>query len=268
MALIDFEGRGIKIEERIAKMIPKWRNKLLRSDDDKFILIDGREGAGKSSLALQIASCLDPNFNIDKICFSGEDFSKAVKSLDRRKADALVLDESYRAVGSRNVMSSVNKAMVALGTEMRQLNLFVIIVLPSFFDLDKYYGIWRSDFLIHVYMRKDGRRGVYMIFTFKKKKKLYLDGKRSYNYVCVRTPLKGLTFNKGYGVIDDLKYREKKVIAFRYEKKPEGIMQKRRKKQLIMTLRYLHDEVKLIDKDIGEIIDLDATTVNLLRNEA
>jgi hypothetical protein len=64
---------------------------------------------------------------------------------------AIVLDEAFMAASSRSVLSEVNKAMMGLATEMRQKNLFVIMCLPTFFDLDKYFAIWRSRMLLHMY---------------------------------------------------------------------------------------------------------------------
>jgi hypothetical protein len=114
-------------------------------------------------------------------------------------------------------MSAINRAMVGLATEMRQLNLFVIIVLPTFFDLDRYFAIWRTDTLFHLYFDKKGKRGRYIMFPFTKKKKLYILGKKMYNYNTVKSPYPACRFNKGY-VVDEMKYRMKKEQAFRVEK--------------------------------------------------
>jgi len=198
----------------IAREIPRWKNDVHNKDKDKVIVIDGREGSGKSALAQQLAIHLDPNFNIDKLCFTAEEFMNKVKDPKIKKGDCIILDEAFLAANSRSAMSSINKAMVGLATEMRQLNLFVIVCLPSFFDLDKYFSLWRTDLLIHTYFDKKGNRGRYILFGANKKKELYLKGKKFYNYGMVKSPYPPCRFKKGY-TVDEEEYRKKKSEAFR-----------------------------------------------------
>ena len=260
------EINGIKISDVVANKIPEWRNDVLKKDEDKFIIVDGGEGTGKSSLAMQLASALDPNFNLSKVAFNSIQFDKIIKDLNRKKGDCIVLDEGYGAVNSRATMSKVNKSMVTLGTEMRQLNLFIIIVLPSFFDLDKYFAMWRSDLLFHVHKRKDGSRGRYVIYPENSKKNLYIEGKKKYNYFAVSAPYQRLQFNKGYGVLDDYEYRKKKAEAFRDTEQQETSVQRRYKGYIITLFKILHEEFGLSDEKIGKYIGLQKMRVNTLRN--
>jgi hypothetical protein len=227
------------------KFIPKWRNEVLKKDRDKVIAIDGREGSGKSVLAQQLAKELDPDFNINKIAFNADEFMMMIKSTERKKGDCIILDEAFLAANSRSSMSTINRAMVGLATEMRQLNLFVIIVLPSFFDLDKYFALWRTDILLHVYFNKQGKRGSYIAFNHEKKKMLYLKGKRFYNYGVVKSGLPPMYFPDGYAVDED-EYRLKKQSAFR-EEKLTALEQKYKEKYQsglleLIKLGYSHEE--------------------------
>jgi ABC-type antimicrobial peptide transport system ATPase subunit len=129
------------MDKIMMQFIPKWKREVLTKDQDKVIGIDGREGSGKSVLAQQLAVELDPNFNIDKIAFNADKFMRMIKDPARKKGDCIILDEAFLSANSRSAMSTINKSMVGLATEMRQLNLFVIVVLPSFFDLDKYFAL-------------------------------------------------------------------------------------------------------------------------------
>ena len=260
------EINKVKIDNIIGKTIPSWKKDVLERDKDKVLLIDGREGSGKSALAMQIASGIDPNFDNSKIAFNGEQFMKMVRDPVRRKGDCIVLDEAFGSANSRSVLTQINKAMVTLATEMRQLNLFVIIVLPSFFDLDRYFAVWRCDTLIHVYFKKDGSRGKYMIFPFNAKKNLYIQGKKFYSYGCVKTPYPTQRFNKGYGNIDEEKYRVDKAVAFRDAKPKEGVVQKRTRERLAVLAIYMKDKMNLTDKEIGDMIDMSRQSVNVLRN--
>ena len=50
----------------------------VRKDYDAFIIMSGREGFGKSTLAMQIAKYLDPNFSVDSVVFTADQFIDAV----------------------------------------------------------------------------------------------------------------------------------------------------------------------------------------------
>ena len=252
------------ISNIIKQRIPEWKKDVLERDKDKVIVIDGREGSGKSVLAQQLASALDPNFNIDKIAFNSIQFISKIKSPKRKKGDCIILDEAFSAANSRASMSSVNRAMIGIATEMRQLNLFVIIVLPSFFDLDKYFAIWRCDVLLHVYFNKEGKRGNYIIFPFHKKKRLYLNGKKLYDYNCVKSPYPPCAFTKGY-VVDEMEYRKRKAEAFRV--RAVSGREEMWKERTIKLILFLKKNYGLIDKEIAEITGSTMDAMRKLRQE-
>ena len=243
------------------QFIPKWKREVLTKDQDKVIAIDGREGSGKSVLAQQLAAELDPNFNIDKIAFSAEQFMTMVKSTDRKKGDCIILDEAFLAANSRSAMSTINRSMVGLATEMRQLNLFVIVVLPSYFDLDRYFALWRTDILLHVYFDKDGNRGRYIAFNHNKKKMLYLKGKKFYNYGVVKAGLPPMRFPKGY-MVDEEEYRKRKQDAFREEK--VNAIEQKYKDRLVKLCTKLHKDDGYTYDNLGETIDMKGATLQKL----
>lgn len=193
--------------------LEKVKDRVINHDADFVIVLDGEEGSGKSVLAQQLASVLDPNFNIDKIAFNAEEFMNLVRNPERKAGDCIILDEAFAGLNARQSLSKINRAVVGLATEMRQLNLFCIIVLPSFFDLDRYFALWRCRALFHVYIDKEGRRGQYKVWKKKEKENLYLLGKKLYNYHAWRPKWRPFNFPKGY-VVDEKEYRSRKIKAF------------------------------------------------------
>jgi len=147
----------------------------LKKDYDFFVIIDGRERFGKSTLASQIAYYLDPTYNLDRCVFTADQFAEAVENAE--KYQAIVFDEAHGYLGSRSSMSAFNRRLIKIMTEMGSKNLIVILCLPNFFELDKYPAIWRSSCLLHVH-----QRARFCFFNFKKKQDLYLKGKRFYAY--------------------------------------------------------------------------------------
>lgn len=180
--------------------------RVLRKDWDMIFLVDGGERAGKSVLAQQCAKVLDPSLNIARICFTPQEFKKAVLEAD--SYTAIIYDEAYTGLNSRAAMSLINRTLVGLLTEIGQRNLIIFVVMPTFFDLDKYVALWRSRALIHIYTGDDFERGYFAFFNADAKKKLYIDGKKYYDYKSIRPNFYG-RFTNGYTVDEDA-YRRKK----------------------------------------------------------
>ncbi len=181
--------------------------KIIKEDWDMVFVYDGMEGSGKSVKCLQDAFYCDPTLNIDRITFNPEDFKKACMSA--KKYQAVVLDEAYGGLSSRGAMGAVNKSIVQMLTVIRQKNLFIYIVLPTFFDLDRYVAIWRSRALIHVYTGNDFQRGFFEFYNIERKKNLFIYGKKTYDYKTQKANYRG-RFMKTY-TIDEGIYREKKM---------------------------------------------------------
>lgn len=200
------------VDKAIKPELDKVTNIVLNKDRDWVTVVDGEEGVGKSVLAQQIALYLDPNFNLDNLVFTADAFIKAIKDPKNTKGTAIVLDEAFNAANARSSMSEVNRSMAGVATEMRQKNLFIIIVLPSFFDLDRYFALWRCKSLFHVYFTDNEDRR-YIIFPKIQKKYLYLAGKKTYNYTKPRSPFPPLVFPHVY-TVNEGEYREKKSMAF------------------------------------------------------
>lgn len=193
--------------------LDKIINKVLYKDRDWVCVIDGEEGVGKSVFAQQLARYLDPEFNLDLLVFTSDDFIKQIKEPSNKKGKVVLLDEAFNSANARASMSEVNRSLTGVATEMRQKNLFVIIVLPSFFDLDRYFALWRCKTLFHVYFTESEERR-FIIFPKEHKKYLYIYGKKTYNYSRPRSPYPPLVFDHIY-TVDETEYREKKANAFK-----------------------------------------------------
>lgn len=194
-----------KLNSQIDKnIIPKIQTK----DMDRVYVVDGEEGSGKSVFAQQLGKKLDPNLQLENICFTPDEFTKRI--IKAKKGQCVIFDEAFTGFSSRGALTEINKLLVGLMMEMRQKNLFVLIVMPSFFLLDKYVAIWRAKGLFHVYT-KHGKRGYWRFFNKYEKKLLYLKGKTIYDYSFPKSRMTGRFLNKY--TIDEEEYREKKKGA-------------------------------------------------------
>jgi hypothetical protein len=214
---------------------------LLRQDNDIVFLIDGAERAGKSVLAQQIAKYIDPTFNIDRIAFTPRQFMNAVKGMN--KYQAVIYDEAFTGLMGRTSIQFVNISIVRMLAEVGQLNGCLLIVAPTFFDLDRYAALWRSKALLHVYRGSKFERGYFRYFGFENKKRLYIEGKKDYSYQRIRPDFSGRFTN--FYTIPEAQYRALKYSSLTNRKDDVSRYTKLTEKQ---TQAYLIDKIAASDK--------------------
>jgi hypothetical protein len=230
--VVVIEEQGIKyyMDNKLYKALGTAKKKV-QKDDDLVIAVSGGEGAGKSVFSMQLARRLDPSFCLERVCFHAKEFENAV--LTAKPNQAIVYDEAFRGLSSRASLSGVNKQLVGLMQEMRQLNLFIIIVLPSFFLLDWYVAVHRAVGLFYVY-RKKGRRGYWVYLNRRKKNELY---ELPRHLRAKRMPTSGFRgrFLEDY-VVDEQEYRIKKKKSLRSTSKPEKHDKTMHQRNLLLSL--------------------------------
>lgn len=223
---------------------------IVKKDWDMIFLIDGYEGVGKSVKAQQLAKYCDPDFNISQITFNAKDFKTAVR--DAKPYSSIIYDEAYGGLSSKSWMNKVNQSIVEMLTEIRYKNLFIFIVLPTFFDLVKYVALWRSRALIHIY-DVDFERGYFAFYDKDRKKNLYIKGKKFYSYSSsLQKPNFIGRFTNHYTVDKDLYKLRKKQNAERIEIQKKEIDKLLERDKMIIRMRELGYKYD----DIGKVSDL------------
>lgn len=256
----DGETAPLWIDGLLEKNLNVIKDKI-KQDWDFVFVVDGIEGCGKSVFAQQAALYCDPTLDITRICFSPEDFKKAI--IEAEKYQAVVYDEAYAGLNSRQTMTQTNRAIVSMLAEIRQKNLFVFIVLPTFFDLDKNVALWRSRGLFHIHLGKNFERGYWKFYNQTTKKYLYLKGKKLYDYTAksAMPNLKG-KFLKGY-VVDEKEYRNQKKASLKKYSEEEELdkLLIDYKKNLVNNLYDVKDKLGLTNKHLGMILGITDRTI-------
>lgn len=211
------------IEKDLRRRWDKITNgKLAKLDEDRVYVVDGRERSGKSVFTLQQAYYIDPSIIIPeeakkRIVFTADDFLKAIRETQSNKDETrvVVFDEAFRGLSSRSMMSRTNKAIIQALMEMGQKNLVVFIVLPSFFMLDLYPAMLRSNALFHIKKsRRNRAERIYSVYNYTKKSLLYQIGVRKGWQYKVPTRNKGKFYGKYPGGDEfELLYRKMKKDA-------------------------------------------------------
>lgn len=239
---------GYSFNITLANNLMYWRNAVLHQDMDCGIIVDGSEGAGKSVFGLQIAKFLDIDRQVDldkQVCYFPKQFKEAVLSL--KKGKAIVWDEARRGLNRRRSISEGNLTITDMLAECRQHNLFLIIIMPSFYDMDLNVAVWRTRILIHVWYNMDPtnvdrplKRGYFRMYNEEGKKLLYTNkmSRQRYEYPHMPNHSFDATFAHYY-VVDEAEYRKRKREAeqvYRGETKQELVDPEELKKQHVGRL--------------------------------
>ncbi len=245
----------------------KGHKKVTISDQDRIYVITGREGLGKSTLAMQLAYCVDQNLSLDNIVFTAAQLEKRI--IQAKPFTAIIFDESFNGLSSKGAISKENKRLVRLLMMCRQRNLFLFIVLPSFFLLEKYVGIFRSTALFNVLVsRKNFKLRYYKVYNYRQKRELYIKGKNLMDYSRPKIPKSYRFYKKLPPTIDDTSYRAKKLKTFMEEGKEETEESKHLKQRSVFSayLKVKYDFSYVAQSKLLESCDCGVVESNLSRN--
>lgn len=96
----------------------------------------GYTGSGKSYGVLKLAESLDPNFNIDRVAFTAEDFHALLKRDDLPAGSVIIFDESGVALQARQFMSVFNRLISHALQVIRFKNHIIFFTVPDISFID------------------------------------------------------------------------------------------------------------------------------------
>lgn len=224
---------------------------IVKKDWDFVFCIDGMEGGGKSTFALQMALYLDPKLTLEQVVFSADDFERQI--IGAEKFSAVVYDEAITGLYSREAMQYINTTLTKLLAQIRQKNLFIFVIIPTFFDLDKYVAMWRSRGLFHIYT-KNFTRGFFIFFDHERKKNLYAVGKKYYNYHLQKPSFKG-RYTRYNPFLKEYVKKKFESLQARVDQQTNTMVQRDR------FINHLHLELGLSQRNVGFIGGVSQSTV-------
>jgi hypothetical protein len=188
---------------------------------------------------------------LPRITFGSKETLNAIrknKSSDRQ-TKVIIFDEAFRGMSSKGVLSKENKIMSQTLMEMGQSNLVLWIVSPSFFLLELYPAMLRSNALFHVKKDKNSSKRMVRIFNFRKKAQLYQIGlRKGWGYPLRTNQI--VNFYNIYPLGKDFewRYRLKKQLSLRDSEKTERSEEHKWKKQRDSILSGLYSEINSLRK--------------------
>lgn len=215
MVKVDIGERSLYIDGYLKQNLDKAK-KVIKKDWDMIFIVDGPERSGKSNVAQQAAAYCDPTLCLKRIVFTPEEFETAI--LEAEQYQAIVWDEAVTGAESGQAITKLWKTLKKTLVQIGQKNLFIFIVIHSFFDLVKYLALWRTRGLIHVY-HDNFKRGYFQFYNEERKKYLYIKGKKYYEYKLGRPNFIG-SFTKGYW-LNEAEYIKKKEESLKVDVEEE-----------------------------------------------
>jgi len=225
MVMIETEIGSFKLSKNLKRELDCGIESCQKDDDDYVIVVDGREGAGKSLLARQIGHyCMQrmgKKFSIDNIHFHADPYRQEAEKHANVKGWVNILDESRSSLNKRRSMSGGNVGFTDWFSECRDANQVHILVLPAMHDLDNAISLWRVNLIVHVlkYRSLDEKRdsgyklvrGKYVLFDPKSMQE-YIQKQFRYGRYAYpkRQPFQFNDFS-GFEVLEDIdQYKAKK----------------------------------------------------------
>lgn len=256
---VTINGTTVRIHQLLKQKLDNVK-KIMKKSWDCVFVIDGIEGSGKSTLSFLCGWYVsEGKLTLKNICEGTEDAVKKLQTLPDKSI--LIIDEGSLSFSSTEVMRREQRTLVKILNVIRQRCMCLIIVAPSFFNLNKYISVERSRFLIHVYTDKDLNRGRFCYFSQKKKKALYSIGKKNFNsYNKPKSDFTGLftkfepPFYKQY-----LRYKNQ-IIKEQFEKKI-NVSDVVRKVKFEINLALKENYPQLTQQDRAKVFNINPRTL-------
>src|SRR3990167_8140281 len=259
MVIVNLSGREFYMNETMKPNLDFIQKKLLGHNNMSVIIVDGRIGTGKSTVTAQYAYYLsNGTFNNDFENFNTEQFNEVLRNSG--KGDAVVLDEAFDVLNKRRTQTTSNMLILSLLQQMRIKHVFIFIVLPSVFDLDKNLVLNLADMLIHCYRKPYGARGQYKCYSQKQLKRLWINGRNTYSYSSKYAEPNFIGNFTSFFPFDYNEYERKKLESIR----KMIVTEKADSKYLVQRnkyIKYLYNILHIPVKEIAEVISIGERTV-------
>lgn len=193
-----FDGYAIDNLDALKKFVSlKW---------DGVIYVGGYEGDGKTTLASQWCYYLDPSFNMNRVCFTPQEFMEAVDNA--KKGEAILYDEAQEIFDSSSKDSTAKMIKMKM-TRIRKKGLYIFICAADFWRINKYLFIHRSRAFVRIYS-EGFERGRFAFYNRERKHDLYIKGRKE-EKLCVPPNFIGAFTN--WSPLNDEEYDKKKEEA-------------------------------------------------------
>ena len=258
------------MSDRLRGLMQYIRKGISEFDFDCVVLVDGPEGAGKSSAAMHAKAFFDGKYNLDYVCYDSRELLGIMRTAP--KYSCVILDEAVTSFMSRTSLDRWQVRLVQAFSIVREKNLLFMLIIPNMGLLDKAL-LTRARYRFWVYAR--GHNRGYMKVYYANRTE-WTTGKpwyeESWHYVFPDLPDKT---KKDYKKFKS-KELNRKLKEYEDERKYEEERKEQEKKKVRgvktqMIIDYLIDNPKAPDieiaKSVGCSLDWVKKTAPVYREE-
>lgn len=253
-----------KLPKALRSILDGFKWAIDKKNQSAVMIVDGRSGMGKTTLSLQCASYMSPNFSIDDVYFTPESFLKGLEKTEKGTKKVLVFDEAM-LLSSRAALSQMNRMIVIAMSMIRSKNVFIIFNVNSIFDIDRNLALSRADLLLHCYGDSLTDKGKFLAF-FKgadgldRIKDLYINGKKFYSYG--RPDANFYSTFSGYFAVDEIEYeRRKQEGVNKFLSGSQSKMANKNKEARDRSVKALYDTGNYTQEQVAEMTGLSTRTI-------
>ena len=204
--------------DEVLKTNLDYLNKAVKVKWDAPLIVDGVEGAGKTTLTDQIcyyqAYTNKTVYNLNNVVFLPEQFEEFVDYA--LPFTPVNWDEAVFATMGEDWAKTINKTILKKWVTIRKKRLFINVCIPWIYLMRIYYAVGRTRALIHVYTPDGISRGKFKIYNYNEKRELYMKNKRNYSYDGIKPSYTNGNFIDTEGLFYSAKeYDDKKEEAIR-----------------------------------------------------
>ena len=241
----------------------KWA--ITKKNQSAVMIVDGRSGMGKTTLSLQCAKYMSPDFSLKDVYFSPEKFLEGLANTEKGTRKTLVFDEAM-LLSSRAALSAMNRMIVIAMSMIRSKNLFIIFKVNSIFDLDRNLALSRADLLLHCYGESLTDKGKFLAF-FKgadgidRIKELYIHGKKFYSYGYPKSNF-NTTFSSEFVVDEDEYERLKQIGVNKFLKGQKNSENTKYKLQRNALFKIIREKIDITYQELEKLLNEKGVKLN------
>jgi hypothetical protein len=177
----NYRGTMCEIDKHLKSRLDHDLKAIVNAWDCVFV-VTGMEGSGKSmgagmTLATYFSWIFNSDFTVDNVVFTPKQFEERVDKA--KKYEVIFWDEFIFGGSADATMSKMQKSLKKTFTVIRHKRLFIVLLMPYFHMMNKYWALARSRALINVISPDGIRRGYGRFYGYQKKRFAYIHGKKN-----------------------------------------------------------------------------------------
>lgn len=239
---------------------------------DNVIIIDGAERSGKSTMVRAMAYYMawkqaeakgeKPDFDLKNIFFDPEELMDFATKTRNQK---IIWDEAALGGMSTQWQSKTTQRLKQTLMMTGKYNHTYFFIIPSFFYLDRYLSLHRSDTLVHIYTPDMESRGHFRVFNKMQKSWIYNNYRKTNTYGKTDSHRGKYTKKNTDKIIDEDAYERKKDEAILKSIKTEKENKNTRENILRRKLLKLQNRVAWLIKPRAKAAEIAGVSIGAIK---